>query len=108
MRMAALVVMSYSLSRRSLVVHGLPTGHYPRILCLAAILALSGCAQAPTASMPTPVACAPKNAPSPPTTTANADLAKLDDRQLVLTIASERLDLIDYAGKADAIIQACR
>jgi len=54
------------------------------------------------------VRCAPADSPSPPATTDNADLAKLDDRNLVLRIASERLDLIDYAGKADAIIQACR
>ena len=74
------------------------------ILCCAA---MCGCATAPTASMPTPVRCAPADSPSPPATTANADLAKLDDRQLVLTIASERLDLIDYAGKASAIISAC-
>ncbi len=72
------------------------------------ICILAGCATAPTASMPTPVRCAPPDSPSPPAITAKADLAKLDDRALVLTIASERLDLIDYAGKADAVIQACR
>ncbi len=81
----------------------------PKLFCCAALcLTAQGCATAPTASMPTPVACAPKDSPSLPATTSNADLAKLDDRKLVLTIASERLDLIDYAGKADAVIQACR
>ena len=75
------------------------------ILCCAAI---AGCATAPTASMPTPVRCAPDNSPTVPAFTEKADLAKLDDRTLVLTIASERLDLIDYAGKADAVIQACK
>lgn len=73
---------------------------------IAAIL--SGCATAPTASAPTPVACAPKDSPTVPATTQNAELAKLDDYKLVLTIAADRLSLIDYAGKADAVIQACR
>jgi len=67
-----------------------------------------GCATPPTASMPTPVRCAPADSPSPPATTANADLAKLGDRELVLTIASERLDLIVYSQAADAIIRACK
>lgn len=74
------------------------------ILCCAA---MQGCA-AVSALMPTPVACAPKDSPSPPAVTSNADLSALDDRKLVLTIASERLTLIDYAGKADAIISACK
>lgn len=77
-----------------------------RAILLAAFL--TGCTALQTASVPTPVACAPKDSPSPPVTTPNADLGKLDDYKLVLTIASERLSLIDYAGKADAIIQACK
>lgn len=79
-----------------------------KTLLILCCIAISGCATSPTASIPVPVRCAPADSPSPPATTDNADLAKLDDRNLVLRIASERLDLIDYAGKADAIIQACR
>ena len=58
--------------------------------------------------MPTPVACAPKDAPSKPTTLPDSLLAKMDDYHLILIIQQERLTLIDYAGKADAIIQACK
>lgn len=74
---------------------------------LLAALLLAGCATT-GADRPTPVACAPKDSPAPPVTTPGPDLAKLDDYKLVLTIAAERLRLIDYAGKADAIITACK
>ena len=77
-----------------------------RALLLAMLL--SGCATLQSVFTPTPVACAPKDAPSKPTTLPNELLAKMDDYHLVLVIAHERLTLIDYAGKADAIIQACR
>ena len=75
------------------------------ILCCAA---LTGCASLQSVFKPTPVACAPKDSPSPPKISPDALLAKMDDRHLILVIASERLDLIDYAGKADAIISACK
>ena len=74
------------------------------------MLALQGCAGGVLKEIlfPTPVACAPKNSPSPPKTVSDGLLAKMDDYHLVLIIAAERLELIDYAGKADAVIQACR
>lgn len=76
----------------------------------AAMLILSGCASTmpQTVQVPVAVKCAPADSPTVPAITAKTDLLKLDDRGLVLRIAAERLDLIDYAGKADAVISACR
>lgn len=79
-----------------------------RILLIACCIALSGCAGLKEAFFPTPVACAPKDSPVPPKTLSNAILSKLDDYHLLLIIAAERLELIDYSGKADAVIQACK
>ena len=76
------------------------------ILCCAAAM-LQGCA-ALSALLPTPVACAPKDSPTLPPITSNADLAKLNDFELILVIAAERSDLIVYAKTADAIVQACK
>ena len=76
---------------------------------LALCTALAGCATAPVSvSVPIAVSCVPADAPAPPATRSNAELASLDDRQLVLTIASERLTLLGYARQADAVIQGCR
>ena len=77
----------------------------------AALLALllAGCASAPVSvSVPIAASCVPADAPGLPATLSNAELAALDDRQLVLTIASERLTLLVYAKQADLVIQACR
>lgn len=79
------------------------------ILCC---IALSGCAtmgQVPTTvSIPVAVSCVPKDAPTLPSVTPQADLLKLEDRGFVLRLASERLDLLDYGRKASAILDACR
>ena len=76
------------------------------LLCLA----LQGCAGGALKEIlfPTPVACAPKNSPVAPKIISDALLARMDDYHLTLIIAAERLELIDYAGKADAIISACK
>ena len=79
-----------------------------RTLVLLCCIAISGCSTLQSILLPTPVPCAPKDSPTPPKITSDTLLAKMDDRHLVLIIASERLDLIDYAGKADAIISACK
>ena len=79
-----------------------------KAILIACCIALSGCAGLKEAIFPTPVACAPKDSPVAPKTLSNSVLSKLDDYHLLLVIAAERLELIDYAGKADAIIQACR
>ena len=81
-----------------------------RAIALLACLALQGCAGGMLKEIlfPTPVACAPKTSPTPPKIVSDALLSKMDDYHVVLIIAAERLELIDYAGKADAVIQACR
>lgn len=81
------------------------------LLCAAALsVILSGCAGNMLKDMlfPTPVACAPKDSPVTPKILSNSILSKMDDYHFTLIIAAERLELIDYAGKADAIIQACK
>lgn len=73
---------------------------------------LAGCVTtAPDAiriSVPVPVPCVKKaDLPKPPTIMQDADLAKLDDAKLILTIAAERLDLKRYHGEASALLSAC-
>ena len=81
-----------------------------RTIALLLCLTLQGCASGALREIffPTPTPCAPKNAPTPPKVVSDSLLAKMDDYHMVLIIAAERLELIDYAGKADAVIQACR
>ncbi|MDO8706728.1 MAG: hypothetical protein Q7J84_17500 [Sulfuricaulis sp.] len=79
-----------------------------KLVFLQVLIALSGCAAAPVAQIPVAVPCVPANAPTMPSVTENADLAKLDDRALVLRIASERLDLLSYSVQASMIVEACR
>ena len=71
-------------------------------------LLLSACTTMPTSQVPVAISCIPAVVPQPPQTLSNADLAKLDDRTLVLTIAAERLGLLDYSGQAAVLIAACR
>ena len=80
-------------------------------LLLCCLAALAGCAtEAPlprTVEVPVRVPCV-KDAPALPAVKANAELAALGDEALVLTIAAERLELLGYALKADAVISGCR
>ena len=74
---------------------------------------LSACASAPSLPeavlVPVVASCVPAAYDQQvPATQSNADLAQMDDRQLVLTIASERLDLIAFSRAAQAVIDACR
>ena len=72
-------------------------------------LAATGCSTPPpTVSVPVAISCLPAATPSKPATSSNAELAAMTDERLVLTIAAERLDLIFYSAKADAVIQACK
>lgn len=59
-------------------------------------------------SVPVATSCLPAETPAMPSITPNTELAALDDRGLVLRIASERLDLIAYARQAEALILACK
>lgn len=76
---------------------------------MAVLALLAGCAQAPVSvSVPVAVSCVPRETPAFPVVSTNAELSALDDGQLVLTIAAERLDLLGYAKQAEAVIRACR
>ncbi len=80
-----------------------------RALILLLCTMAYGCSSLPAAvSVPVAVHCAPANSPTPPKVSPNSLLAKMDDYHLILIIASERNDLVDYAGKAEAIIKACQ
>ena len=76
------------------------------------LLLLSACASAPSlpqsVSVPVPVSCLPHEVPAVPALRPDSDLRTLDDRELVLTIASERLDLLSYARQAEVVIAGCR
>lgn len=80
------------------------------VLCCAAVLA--GCAQEPvlprTVQVPVPVPCVKAaDVPALPLSKPNAELAKLGDEALILTIAAERLLLLGYALKASAVLEGC-
>jgi len=79
---------------------------------LACLSLLAGCATEqlpPTANIPVGVTCLPADAPKQkPATVSNGELKAMDDETLVLTIAAERLALLVYSAKAEAVISACR
>ena len=79
---------------------------------ITACLLLAGCATEqppPTANIPVGVTCLPPDYPKQkPTTVSNGELKAMDDQGLLLTIATERLELIGYAAKAEAVISACK
>ena len=83
-----------------------------RLLLLASVGILTGCVSEPTlptvVQIPIPASCVPADTPEPPAIRSNAELAKLGDGELVLTIAAERLDLLGYAQAASAVIEGCR
>lgn len=102
MRMPAL-----ALSYRSMMLPRLSwlrTGRYSRVLGLAAIIALSGCATTPSAVS---VSCV-REAPEKPQTTDEADILKMDEYQATIVTWTERLLLKAYSEKAEAIITVCR
>lgn len=71
---------------------------------------LSACASPlpSTVSVPVAVGCLPPDVPELPSVSTNDALVALSDYELVLRIASERLDLIAYSRAASVIIEACR
>ena len=73
----------------------------------AAIIALAGCATAPTAKVPVAVSCV-KVAPEKPETQPEAAILAMQDYAATLTVWTERLLLKAYAEKAEAVISGCK
>lgn len=78
--------------------------------CALLAALLTGCATPVpnVVKIPVPVPCAPPDTPERPAMTPNAELAKMDDQALILTIAAERLEQGAYAAQAEVILKACR
>ena len=74
-------------------------------------LLLAGCAATPTAipiKIQVPVPCLTTNdLPIRPQISSDADLLKMADGDLILSVAADRIALRAYAGEMDAVIQAC-
>lgn len=84
-----------------------------RILPILFLL-LAGCNGSPPlpevriVKVPVPVGCVNRaDLPIAPTIASNQALNALPDDDLVLTIASERLDLLRYSGEQSALLIAC-
>ena len=68
---------------------------------------LSGCATAPTASIPIPVSCLKSDPPAMPQTLTEAEILSMSDYSATLQTYTERLLLKAYSAKADALLRAC-
>jgi len=72
---------------------------------------LAGCAGTPTAipikiAVPTP--CLTRDQlPDPAKASSDADLAKLPDGDLILSLAQDRLEYRRYSNEATAVLEAC-
>lgn len=75
-----------------------------------AVVVLTGCSTPvpEVVKVPIPVSCVPTVVPDRPRMTSNAELRAMDDRQLLLTIAAERLEQGAYSAEAEALMEACR
>lgn len=79
-----------------------------RTACILAFAILTqGCA-AIQALLPVAVSCVPKDAPKLPAVTPDQALKRMPDDGLVLTIAAERLELLQYSREAAAVIEGCK
>lgn len=80
-------------------------------VCLTALL-LNGCASTlPSPEkvyirVPAPCLTADQ-LPAAPKATTDADLAKMNDYDLVITLAADRLEYRRYSSEAAAVLQAC-
>lgn len=78
---------------------------------VATLLLLSGCVHTQTAPekvyIQVPVSCV-KESPILPVIATDAELAKMDDWDLVISIATARIALRQYAKEAAAVISACQ
>lgn len=83
----------------------------PNLSAIAALLIIAGCASQQTAvpvRVQVSVPCLTQDQlPAKPQISADADLLKLSDGDLVLTIAGERIALRSYAGELEAVMSAC-
>ena len=82
-----------------------------KLAMLAMLAMLAGCAttQAPQiVKVPVPQPCLTADQlPKPPDAKNDAELTKLDDFDLVITLAADRLEYRRYANEAQAVLQAC-
>ena len=89
---------------------GVLSQQFRRTLYSATFVLLSGCAatSAPSELLPVASSCLPAQVPAMPLVRPDSELLALDDRQLVLTIASERLELIAWSRQIIPVLEACR
>lgn len=78
------------------------------------LLVLTACTAAPPlpevriVKMPVPVPCVKASElPTQPKIASNAELNALGDFDLVISLASERLDLLKLSGEQTALLKAC-
>ena len=75
------------------------------------ILLLSGCITTGTPipiKIPVPIPCVTADQlPAQPKASTDADLAKLDDGDLVLTLAADRIEYRRHSNEASALLIAC-
>ena len=83
----------------------------PNLSAIAAMLIISGCAATPTAipiKIQVPVPCITRDQlPVAPKAAADADLLKLEDGDLVLQVAQDRLEYRRHSIEMTAIAEAC-
>lgn len=80
-----------------------------RIATLALLL-VSGCAttQPQIVKVPVPQPCLTADQlPAPPDAKNDAELTKMDDFDLVISLAADRLEYRRYSIEAQAVLQAC-
>jgi hypothetical protein len=82
------------------------------LVAIAALLALSGCAPAPrvpdVVRVPVPVACLhPGSVPPLPAIASDAELARLDDYDLVRLLAAERAAMLAWLAEIVPVLEVC-
>ena len=81
------------------------------LLLLYLCTALAGCITTGTPvpiKIPVPVPCLSRDQlPKPPVAMADAELAKLDDGDLVLNLAADRIEYRRHSNEAGAVMEAC-
>lgn len=83
---------------------------FPLITLAALQLTLIGCAttQPQVVKVPVPQPClTAEQLPTPPDAKNDAELTKLDDFDLVISLAADRLEYRRYSNEAQAVLKAC-